>query len=394
MIIEMVNISKLKPHPKNPRIHPNSALERLTKSIKEYGWTNPILVSEDGFVLAGHVRLKAAEKVGLKEVPVIYLPLSGAKAEAYMIADNKLQDMTDWDFPKLKDILEELDTGNLDIEVTGFDLKEIEDLMTQFHIPEEGLIPDDEIPEKVELVCKIGQLWQLGEHCLLCGDATKKEDVDRLIGGEKADMVFTDPPYGIDLDTDYTSYKSPPKAQLHFVRGKAYPKLIGDAVKFNPVFLLSYFEKVDEIFLWGADYYHHSLPEFGHFLVWDKSTDDADKMLGSSFEICWSKQPHKKEVARIFYRGAFGATADDGRRCHPTQKPVRLALWFFERWGKKSNIIVDLYGGSGSTLIACEKLGRRCFMMEIDQQYCDVIITRWQNFTGHKAELLNGGNRH
>ena len=125
-------ISELKPHPKNPRVHPDSAIEKLERSIKEFGWTNPILVSADGYILAGHARLKAAEKAGIEEVPVIYLPLEGAKAEAYLIADNRLQEETDWDLPKLKDLLQELDTGEIDLELTGFDMDEIEDLMTQF----------------------------------------------------------------------------------------------------------------------------------------------------------------------------------------------------------------------------------------------------------------------
>jgi len=130
--VKTVKISELKPHPKNPRVHPDSAIEKLERSIKEFGWTNPILVSADGYILAGHARLKAAKQAGLKEVPVIHLPLEGAKAEAYMIADNRLQDETDWDLPKLKDLLQELDTGEFDIELTGFDIGEIEDLMTQF----------------------------------------------------------------------------------------------------------------------------------------------------------------------------------------------------------------------------------------------------------------------
>lgn len=171
MIIETVKISDLKPHPGNPRVHPDLALERLTRSIQEFGWTNPILVSEDGFILAGHARLKAAEKAGLAEVPIIRLPLKGAKAEAYMVADNRLSELTEWDFPKLKDILESLDTGAFNIEVTGFSEEEIKELMTQFHIPEEGLTPEDEIPEQVETICKTGDLWQLGGYvvCPKCG---------------------------------------------------------------------------------------------------------------------------------------------------------------------------------------------------------------------------------
>jgi len=200
MEIKTVKINELKPHPKNPRVHPDSAIDKLVRSIKEFGWTNPILVSADGYILAGHARLKAAEKAGIKEVPVIYLPLEGAKAEAYLIADNRLQDETDWDLPKLKDLLQELDTGEFDIELTGFDVDEIEDLMTQFYVPEE--IVEDEVPEPPEEpITKPGDLWILGRHRLLCGDATKKEDVERLMDGKKADMVFTDPPYNIASDS-------------------------------------------------------------------------------------------------------------------------------------------------------------------------------------------------
>ena len=171
MQIEIIEISKLKPHPKNPRVHPDSALDRLTRSIKEFGWTNPILVSADGFILAGHARLKAAEMAGLKEVPIVRLPLKGTKAEAYMIADNRLSELTSWDFPQLTDLLEEIDTGEFDIEITGFSDKEAEDLMTQFYVPSEGLMDDDEIPEKVETICKTGDLWQLGGYviCPKCG---------------------------------------------------------------------------------------------------------------------------------------------------------------------------------------------------------------------------------
>ena len=171
MNLETVNIKELKPHPKNPRLHPDSALERLTESIKKFGWTNPVLVSADGFILAGHARVKAAERAGLAEIPIIRLPFKGTKAEAYMIADNRLSELTEWDFPKLKDLLEELDTGAFDIEITGFSDREIEDLMSQYYVPEEGLTDDDEIPEEVETVCKTGDLWQLGGYviCPKCG---------------------------------------------------------------------------------------------------------------------------------------------------------------------------------------------------------------------------------
>ena len=158
MEIKTVQIANLKPHPKNPRIHPESAITKLVRSVKEFGWTNPVLVSEDGYILAGHARVKAAEKAGLSEVPVIYLPLAGDKALAYMIADNKLQDETDWDYPELKGLLQELDTGAFDIELTGFGMEEIEDLMMQFHIPDSEPEYDKDIETKNQCP-KCGYKW-------------------------------------------------------------------------------------------------------------------------------------------------------------------------------------------------------------------------------------------
>ena len=169
MNLKTVKIAELKPHPKNPRQHPDSAIAKLTRSIQEFGWTNPVLVSKDGFVLAGHARLKAAENAGITEVPVIQLDLEGAKADAYLIADNKTQDLTDWDLPLLKDLLQELDTGEFDIEITGFDSKEIADLINQLHQPEDGLTDDDAVPEPQESICKPGDLWVLGTHRLIVG---------------------------------------------------------------------------------------------------------------------------------------------------------------------------------------------------------------------------------
>jgi DNA modification methylase len=393
MEIEIVKINKLKPHPKNPRIHPDSAIDKLVKSIKEYGWTNPVLVSKDGFVLAGHARLKAAKKAGLDEVPVIYLPLSGNKAEAYMIADNKLQDETDWDTLKLKDLLSELDTGEFDIGITGFDEDEIEDLMTQFYEPDEK---DDEVPEiPEEPITKLGDLYKLGEHRLLCGDATLIDDVERLMDGQKADMVFTDPPYGINLETNYTLRNS--KSEYNGLGIKYgtignYSKVIGDDKEYNPTHLFEMFNNVKEMFLWGADYYSDYLPDKvnSSWYVWDKRYGIEEiKFTASEFEMCWSRKKHLREIVRFRWFGAHGTESQDiKRRIHPTQKPVQLCEWFINKFSEKDNLIIDLFGGSGSTLIACEKLNRKCYMMELDEHYCDVIVKRWEDYTGKKAELI------
>jgi DNA modification methylase len=403
MEIKTVKINELKPHPKNPRVHPDSAIDKLVRSIKEYGWTNPVLVSADGYVLAGHARLKAAEKAGIEEVPVIYLPLEGAKAEAYLIADNRLQDETDWDYEKLEDLLQDLDAGDFDLELTGFDMGEIEDLMTQFHVPEE--IIEDEVPEPPkEPITKLGDLWILGRHRLLCGDSTREEDIEVLIAGNKVDMIFTDPPYGMNLDTDYSGMKS--KIFKGGIGGKKYEQGIVD--EFTPEMIRIIMGlNVKETFIWGADYFAEYIPNRneGSWIVWDKranNNDDveedysSDKMYGSCFELCWSRTKHKREIARVKWAGIFGLNSQDqNKRLHPTQKPLELCSWFISKYSNINDTILDLFGGSGSTLIACEQLNRTCYMMELDQIYCDVIVQRYINLKGHDGDvyLERGGNK-
>lgn len=219
-------------------------------------------------------------------------------------------------------------------------------------------------------------------HRLLCGDSTDKADVEKLMDGEKADMVFTDPPYGIDLDTDYDSrYKQ---------KGNKYRKIENDNKGFDPRFILNQaFPKTKEVFLWGAHNYAHLLPPGSKhtYVCWDKSNEGQDRARTIDFELCWSKNRHKQAIVRKLWKG-YTAKEKGELRVHPTQKPVEVCEWFFERWGKGLTNVVDLFGGSGSTLIACEKTNRKCFMSEIDPHYCSVIIERWQNFTGKKAQTL------
>jgi len=374
MEIKTVKINELKPHPKNPRVHPDSAIDKLVRSIKEYGWTNPVLVSADGYVLAGHARLKAAEKAGIEEVPVIYLPLEGAKAEAYLIADNRLQDETDWDLPKLKDLLQELDTGEFDLELTGFDMGEIEDLMTQFYVPEE--IIEDEVPEPPEEpITKPGDLWILGRHRLLCGDATK--DYNILIDNKDIKLLFTDPPYGVSV---VGSNGSIGKGCL--AKEGTYRPVIGDDTYFNPTYLLNIGEKQ---IIWGANYFHDKLPLGTRWLVWDKERPD-----GTTFSDCELAWTSIEGVAVKKYKCTWNGMIREGeseKRVHPTQKPLKLCCEIIKDYTDENDIVLDLFGGSGSTLIACEQLNRTCYMMEIDSVYCDVIVKRWENLTGQKAVL-------
>lgn len=256
-------------------------------------------------------------------------------------------------------------------------------------------IEEDEAPEEVETRCKLGDIWQLGNHRLICGDSTDVNVIDRLMDGVKADMVFTDPPYGMNLDTDYSkmdneSSNAEFRKRKNIVGGKKYEQ--GKVDEFHPEMIDAVFAiDTDEMFLWGADYFSELLPNKnnGAWIVWDKRDDNEqfDKMYGSQFELCWSKKKHKREIARVRWCGVFGTETEfDHKRHHPTQKPIKLSEWFLTRYSKENQVIVDIFGGSGSTLIACEQLNRKCYMCELDEHYCDVIIQRWENLTGEKAE--------
>jgi DNA modification methylase len=237
----------------------------------------------------------------------------------------------------------------------------------------------------------------------MCGDSTSKDDVDALIDGASVDMIYTDPPYGMNLDTDFSSMKNHLDfaKEKGFVGGKKYEQGIVD--DFTPEMIeITLSINADEVFLWGADYYAEILPDRnkGSWIVWDKranGNDDinedyqSDKMYGSCFELCWSKKRHKRDIARVKWAGVFGTEQEpDKKRFHPTQKPVGLSKWFVDRFSTEGQTILDLFGGSGSTLIACEQTGRKCYMMELDPHYIDVIIQRWENLTGQTAELLKG----
>ena len=230
----------------------------------------------------------------------------------------------------------------------------------------------------------------------MCGDSTDKEQVDRLMDGCKADMVFTDPPYGMNLDTSYDNMKG--RGPLHKTGGNSYDNVKGDHDDFDSKFITTIIEEFHyckEIFLWGFDYYAELIPnrKSGSVIVWDKRTSESqDEGFGSCFELCWSKNRHKRYLARILWAGVFGFNEDTKKRLHPTQKPVQLAEWFFDKWGKDKNLIVDLFLGSGSTLIACEKTNRQCFGMELDEHYCSVIIQRYIDFVGGSSKVLLTSN--
>ena len=337
----------------------------------------PIVVNPDMIVLGGNMRLKAAKAAGLTEAPVYVATWEESKAKEFIVKDNVGFGEWDWDI-----LANEWDAAELD--EWGLDVWQPEEE------EKEGLTDPDEVPEAPEEAqTKLGDLYILGEHRLLCGDSTKAEDVEKLMNGEKADMVFTDPPYGMKYTPNHNKERENNKKGITYKNVRHQEMIIGDDKDFDPSFLIEYFSYCKEQFWWGADYYIDKIVDFykGNFIVWNKRFGIEDMNWSSShFELCWSKQSHLKEVINVKWFGVQGTEKQDVRtRIHPTQKPIELIGHFLNKYSKENDLIADLFLGSGSTLIVAEKTGRKCYGMELDPKYCDVIVKRWEDFTGKKA---------
>lgn len=388
MNIENIKLDKIIPYKDNAKKHDKKQIQKVANSIKRFGWAQPLCIDKDNNLIIGHCRLEAAKLLGMIEAPCIRLEnLTEKEVKALRLADNRLNE-SDWDMklviPELKGLDDEL------LDLTGFD----KDLIIE---PDEQ---DDVIPENVPVRSKLGDLYELGQHRVLCGDSTQQEAVLRLMNGKKADMVFTDPPYGMFLNADWSNAKS----SLKFLKekgvkgGAKHRNVIGDHEDFKPELIKTIFNSFDyckEIFTWGADYYSDLLPDRndGSWIVWDKrdGNENFDKMYGSCFELCFSKQKHKREIARIRWAGIFGHEQEGTtHRLHPTQKPILLGVWFFTKYCPEDGLIADLFLGSGSTLIACEKTNRICYGIEIDCKYTDVIIQRYVDFVDNPVIKCNG----
>lgn len=370
--------------PENPRTREDAKQRNLEKSIEELPEMTiaraALCFPYNGryVVIGGNRRLEAQRALKRKEVPIIALPEDTPveKLRRMALLDNESTRQTDWaklakDWSK-----DEIRAWNIETPKGWFNeapgKKADEDNYTE--------------PEKLKSRVKLGEIWQLGEHRLMCGDSTNKDDVARLMNKEKAHMVFTDPPYGMKLNTDYSNMKGNGR------KGKKYDRVVGDNEDFSPDLINTIFENFgycNEIFLWGVDYYFDLIENFkdGNLIVWDKTLkENGDAGYNSEFELLWTKNKHKKEVIHFNWFRFFGLTSQDVKtRIHPTQKPLEVISPFLEKYSKGKNIIVDIYGGSGSTLIACEQLNRKCYMMELTEHYCDVIINRWETLTGRKA---------
>ncbi len=408
MQVSKIPIGQLKPAAYNPRkdLQPGDPeYEKLKRSMQEFGYVEPIVWNKrTGNIVGGHQRYKVLLDMGMREVDCVVVDLDETKEKALNLALNKIQG--DWDYPKLKDLLQELDTGEFDLELTGFDMDEIEDLMTQFHVP--GEIIEDEVPEPPkEPITKPGDLWILGRHRLLCGDATVAEDVERLMDGKKADMVFTDPPYNIGYD--YWDYLDNKEAGEYKKWCEQWFRIL---VKHSPIILITIgqwnmkmwfdIEKPLGIIAWIARN-KTSGSKISLFSVWEPilvyakkikkfKRNKADVVEGL---LVRDEEEFVNDVNKAieYVKNNCDLVEINNKRqtdveLHKCPKQVRLLKELLLRYSSRHALILDVFGGSGTTLIAAEQLNRTCYMMEIDPVYCDVIVKRWENFTGQKAVKL------
>ena len=381
MKIELADINTIKPYPNNPRKLSETAIEKVSKSIQQFGFRQPIVVDKDRIIVVGHTRYRASKKLGYKQVPItIAENLTKEQINAYRIADNRTNEEAKWDDELLKIELKELEYKDFDLKMTGFDDKQINDLLFE---EKQGLTDDDAVPDTPEEpITKLGDIWQLGKHRLLCGDATKEEDVNKLMDGAKADMVFTDPPYGVNYQSNMR------------VKSKKFNILENDDVVLDIAPILNKYSN-GWIFIWTTwkviNKWIENTKSFGfptNMVVWYKGgggIGDLKKTFSTDYEM-----------ALVFNRGAnlcgkrigsvWSIQKDKAITYkHPTQKPVELSKEAINKTTLKKQIILDIFGGSGSTLIGCEKTDRICYMMELDPKYCDVIVKRWEQWTGEKA---------
>ena len=399
MQVEKISIETLIPYANNARTHSDAQVAQIAASIREFGFNNPVLIDEQSGIIAGHGRVLAARKLELDSVPCIRLNhLSETQRRAYIIADNKLAINAGWDDELLALEFEGLGEEGFDLELTGFTLDEIAELSPKIT---EGLTDEDAVPEVPETpITKLGDVWLLDKHRVMCGDSTSIDAVETLMDGQKADMVFTDPPYGVAYEGGHNKKKR---------SGIIADTLEGDDLTglFNGALSVAHIVTHDHaaFYVWYAS--GKSVETFAALsdlplklraiIQWYKVRSGLGAFMSQYIPNC--------EPCIYAYKDGsspqwFGPTdektvwelkKEQRNDFHPTQKPIELPERAINNSSKKGQIILDLFGGSGSTLIACEKTGRVNRSMELDPKYCDVIVKRWQEFTGKKATLESTG---
>ena len=393
--IEYVDINSIKPYKKNPRKN-EEAIPYVMESIKQFGFKNPVILDKDNVIVAGHTRIESAKRLGITEIPCIYADdLTDEQIKAFRLADNKVAEIAEWDIDLLDTELD--DILNIDMSDFGFDL-DLED-------EEEKEIIEDEVPEvPEEPKAKLGDIYQLGNHRLMCGDSTKEEDVNKLVGEQKMDLLITDPPYNVEIVGGNHS-ESPAERKKKGNMTIKNDKMDNDSFH---KFLFNVFTNAYNVLKDGASFYcwyasrevvnfQTSIEESGFTvkqeLIWNKNS-----LVMGRQDYQWKHEPclygWKETNSHVWYGDRKQTTVIDWDRptkadLHPTMKPVGLFDYQIKNSSKAGDNILDLFGGSGTTIMACEQNNRNAYVMEFDPKYVDVIIERWENFTGQKAVKLN-----
>jgi DNA modification methylase len=389
--VERRAVADLIPYARNSRTHSEAQVAQIAASIKEWGWTVPILIDADGGIIAGHGRILAAHKLGITDVPCMVAEgWTEAQKRAYVIADNKLALNAGWDDDLLKVELGELGDLDFDLSLTGFDEDELADLFPEETT--EGLTDEDAAPEAPEFPATVeSDVWLLGNHRLMCGDSTSIDAVDKLMDGRKANMLHTDPPYGVD-------YEGVPNDHLKDAQLEAF---LVDALTCAHAHL----EPGSNVYVWHADItafefisafrlagFRQARPSTIQWVKPSLVMSQGDYHLQN--EPClfgWKEGSGRVRVKDRKQTTIWKCDRTEDKKVHPTMKPVELCQRAIENSSVANCIVLDLFGGSGSTLIACEKTSRDARLMELDPKYCDVIVTRWQDFTGKSATLEGDG---
>jgi len=405
MKIEIVDINTIKPYENNPRKLKDSAIEKVAKSIKEFGFRQPIVVDKEKIIVVGHTRYRASKKLGLTNVPITIADnLTPEQINAYRIADNRTNEEAEWDIELLKTELKDLQLKDFDLDLTAFD----EDQLNNFLFEEkDGLTDEDAVPETPEEpITKLGDIWKLGKHKLICGDATNKDTVKLLMEDNKADLIFTDPPYNVNYSARTGIRSGKIRDNMSHIKNdnlsdEEFDNLLENSIK-------NMFDNLDN----KASYYicnnWHCSDVFKKILyklninvkawiVWNKdwmSVGHSEYRSNHEFIFFGTLDPKN----RIFHNQ--GKENDvwtirklsPTNKIHTTEKPVALVERAIKNSSNNNQIVIDFFSGSGSTLIACEKNNRIFKGLELDPKYCDVIVKRWEQFTGKKAELENGQN--
>jgi DNA modification methylase len=397
--IERWPTDKLVPYARNARTHPEEQVAQIAASIVEFGFTNPILAGSDGVIVAGHGRLAAAQKLGLDTVPVVVLDhLTPTQRRALIIADNRIAESAGWDDAMLRIELQSLQEDGFNLDITGFDADALAEIMAGEETTVDGNTDEDAVPELSETpISRPGDVWILGEHRLVCGDATQASSYGQLLAGERVQMIWSDLPYNVNYaNSAKDKLRGKHRPILNDNLGEGFYDFVFDALSLmlphcdGAVYIAMSSSELDTL----QAAFRAAGGKWSTFIIWAKHT------------FTLGRADYQRQYEPILYGWPEGGSRhwcgdrDQGdvwnikkparNDLHPTMKPVELMERSIRNSSRPGDVVLDCFGGSGSTLIAAEKAGRRCFMMELDPKYCDVIVRRWQEFSGGKAISEDG----